>query len=122
MFRFFRKHRAFVMIFMAACILGLLLFGIGGTSFVATPFDTIMKINGVKISQIQYDRIYNQLMRQREGATTPEERQQVQSQALNELIRQEVFYQESKKYGIAVTDQELQLQLANIPAFQKDGK
>jgi predicted thioredoxin/glutaredoxin len=121
MFRFFRKHRSFVMVFLAACIVGLILFGIGGTSLVSTPQDTIMKINGRKVTQMEFDRIYNQLLRQKQGTTTPEQRQQVQSQALNELIREEVFFQESKKYGIRVPDQELQMQLASIPAFQKDG-
>ncbi|MCG3205978.1 MAG: hypothetical protein KCHDKBKB_02704 [Elusimicrobia bacterium] len=107
---------------MAACIVGLLLFGIGGNSLISSPQDTIMKINGAKVTQMQYDRIYNQLMRQTEGTTTPEQRQQIQSQAFNELIRQEVFFQESKKYGIEISDHELQLQLASIPAFQRDNQ
>lgn len=122
MFRFFRKHRSVVMVFLAACIVGLLLFGIGGNSMVTSPQDTILKINGKKIPQVNFDRLYNQLMRQKEGSTTPEQRQQIQGQAFQELIRQEVFYQESKKFGIEVTDQILQMQLAGIPAFQKDGK
>lgn len=122
MFRFFRKHRSVVMVFLAACIVGLLLFGIGGNSMVASPQDTILRINGEKVPQINYDRLYNQLMRQHPGSTTPEQRQQIQGQAFQELIRQEVFYQESKKFGIEVTDQILQMQLASIPAFQKDGK
>lgn len=37
------------------------------------------------------------------------------------MIRQEVFYQESKKYGIKVPDQDLQMHLSFYPAFQKDG-
>src|SRR5262249_50715238 len=121
MFRFFRKHRSVVMVFLAACILGLLLFGIGGNALISTPQDTVIKINGQKVSQLDFDRIYNQIMKQRPGATSPEQRQQIQSQALNELIRTEVFFQESKKYGIDIPDQELQMQLASIPAFQKDG-
>jgi hypothetical protein len=44
------------------------------------------------------------------------------TQALNEIIRQEVFFQESQKFGIRVSDQQLQMQLAAYPAFQKDGK
>ncbi len=123
MFRFFRKHRKIVMVSMAACIVGLLLFGIGGNSMVQSSQDTIMKINGKKIAQIDFDRFYNQMMRQRDTtATTPEQRQQIQGQAFQELIRQEVFFQESKKYGISVPDQVLRLQLENIPAFQKEGK
>ncbi len=122
MFRFFRKHRSVVMVFMAACIGGLILFGVGGSSFVSTSHDTIFKVNGVKVPQAQYDRTYNQLVRQREAANLPtDQRNQLQSQALNEVIRQEVFAQEAQKYGIEITDQELQMQLMSIPAFQKDG-
>ncbi len=121
MFRFFRKHRSFVMVALAACIVGVILFGIGTPSLTATPQDTVMKVNGQKVTQMDFDRIYNQLIRQRQTATTPEQRQQIQGQALNELIREEVFFQEAKKYGIQVTDQALQMQLGSIPAFQKDG-
>lgn len=111
------------MVFLAACILGLLLFGIGGNALTTSPQDTIIKINGQKVSQIDFDRLYNQMMRQREtSATTQEQRDQIQSQAFQELIRQEVFAQEAKKYGIEIPDQVLQMQLANIPAFQKDGQ
>src|SRR4051812_3957927 len=98
MFRFFRKHRSVVLVFLAAVIIGMLLFGIGGNALVASPQDTIIKINGVKIPQIDFDRLYNQMMRQKQGVTTPEQRQQIQGQAFQELIRQEVFYQESKKF------------------------
>jgi parvulin-like peptidyl-prolyl isomerase len=120
MFRFFRKHRTLVMTSMAVCLVGLLFFGIGTTSFLPSANDVIVKVNGEKIRQSQFDRLYNQIMRQKNNAK-PEERQQVTGQALNELIRQEVFAQEAKKFGIEVSDQELQLTLSGIPAFQKDG-
>jgi hypothetical protein len=106
---------------MAACIAGLILFGIGGTSVMTSSQDTIAKVNGAKISAKQFDRVYNQMARQKPEAT-PQERQQILSQALNEVIREEVFSQEADKYGITVTDHELQIQLASIPAFQKEGK
>lgn len=121
MFRFFRKHRAIVMVALALCILGLLLFGIGGSFMGASPNDTIIKINGKKVTQMEYDRLYNQLSRQKTDLS-PEQRDQLAGQAFQELVRQEVFYQEAKKYGIVVSDQELQLQIRAIPAFQKDGQ
>src|SRR5690242_12851391 len=99
MFKFLRRHRAFVMVFMAACIAGLLLFGIGGSSLMSSPQDTILKVNGQKVTQVQFDRLYNQLSRQ-QNVVTAEQRQQLFGQALNEIIRQEVFYQQSKRYGI----------------------
>lgn len=121
MFKFFRRHRTVVMGFMAACIGGLLLFGVGGTGILPSPQDTILKVNGTKVTQAQFDQFHHQLSRRKESPTA-QDRIQLNQQALQELIRQEVFYQEAKKYGLATTDQELQLELAAISAFQKDGR
>lgn len=109
------------MTFMAACIAGLLLFGVGGTGFLPSAHDTVIKVNGAKLSQAQFDRFYFQLSR-RSDPNTPQDRAQMNQQALQELIRQEVFYQEAKKYGLDTTDQELQMELASIPNFQKEGR
>ncbi len=123
MFRFFRRHHTFVMTAMAVCIVLLILFGIGGSSFMTSPFDTVIKINGQKISEADFDQTYNQVARSRQSnGSAPPPQQQIMSQALNELIRQEVFFQEAKKFNIHISDQQLQMQLASYPAFQKDGK
>lgn len=121
MFKFFRRHRTVLMVALAACIGGLTLFGLGGNLFVSSPQDAIFSVNGKKVTEAQFDRLYRQIVRQRPDLSTTQQ-QQVLGETLNELIRQEVFYQEAKKYGIQVTDQELQMQLASVPAFQKDGK
>jgi hypothetical protein len=46
MFKFLRKHHSFLLAAMAVCILGLLLFGIGGGSMAPSQYDPILKING----------------------------------------------------------------------------
>ena len=106
---------------MAVCILSLALFGIVGNSFITSPLDTVIKINGQKITQVDFDHVYNQVSRAAKNSD-PNQRQQSTSQALNEIIRQEVFNQEAKKFGITVSDQQLQMQLASYQAFQKEGK
>jgi peptidyl-prolyl cis-trans isomerase D len=106
---------------MAFCILGLLLFGIGGGSMAPSPYDAILKVNGAKVTQADFDRLYRQASRQR-AASTPEEQKQLEAEVIQELIRAEVFSQEAKAYGIQVPDQDLQLHIANYPAFQKEGK
>jgi SurA N-terminal domain len=121
MFRFLRKHRTVLFVSLAFCLIGMLFFGIGGTSMVASPHDTIIKINGQKISQREFDRVYNQMLRQK-GEGQVENGAEMTSQALNELIRSEVFNQEAKRYELYVPEQELQMQLASTPAFQKDGQ
>ena len=121
MFRFLRKHRKILFVSLAACIIGMLFFGIGTNVITHSPYDAVIKVNGHKISQADFDRAYNQMVKQKSDVK-PEERQQVISQTMNELIREEVFDQESKKYGIFVSDQELQMQLLGTPAFAKNGK
>jgi peptidyl-prolyl cis-trans isomerase D len=121
MFKFLRKHHTVLLVSMAFCIVGLLLFGIGGGSLAPSPHDAIMKINGTKVTQGDFDRLYNQISRQR-ALTTPDQQKQAEAETIQELIRMEVFAQEAKKFGIQVPDQDLQLHLANYPAFQKEGQ
>lgn len=121
MFKYLRKHRTLVMISLAVCVVVVPFIGIGTLSFRASPHDTIFKVNGRKVSQGQFDRLYNQILRQKKDLTL-EQRKQLNSESLNELIRQEVFSQEAKKLGVHVTEQELQMELLSIPAFQKEGR
>jgi hypothetical protein len=121
MFQFFRRHRTLVMIALAACVAGLVLFGAGGSSFMASPRDTIVKVNGKELKGEQFERVYQAMSRQQPDAS-PAAQQQLMGQALNEMIRQEVLSDEAKRYGITVTDEELRLNLASIPAFQRDGR
>jgi parvulin-like peptidyl-prolyl isomerase len=121
MFKFFRRHRTLVLVALAACVGGLVLFGAGGSSFMASPQDTIVKVNGRALKADQFDRIYRMMSRQ-QADTSPAAQQQLMGQALNEMIRQEVLSDEAKRYGLTVTDEELALQLASIPAFQREGR
>lgn len=121
MFQFFRRHRTLVLIALVFCIVGLILFGAGGTSFTKSSQDVVVRVNDKKITAEQYDRTYRAMTRQTTD-TSPAAQQQLMGQALNEIIRQEVMSEEAERYGLTVTDQELQLQLATIPAFQRDGK
>lgn len=121
MFKFLRKHRTVLFVLLAAILIALPFFGVGGSFFISSPHDTIAKVNGVKITQIQFDRLYNQILKQKTDLT-PEQRKNLAQEVFQELIRQEVFSQEAERYGIRVSDQEVQMFLASLPAFQKDGK
>ena len=109
------------MIALAACVGGLVLFGVGSSSFMASPQDTIVKVNGTNITGQQFDRVYRAMSLQKPDAT-PAQQKEIMGQALNELIRQEVLSKEAQRYGLQVTDDELRMQLASIPAFQKEGQ
>lgn len=120
MFKFLRRHRTVVLITLSAVLVGLPLFGIGGSAFLSSQ-DAIIEINGSKVSQREFDNIHKQILRQQEDAT-PEQRNQAAGAALQELIRREVLFQEAKKYGIHVPEQELQMQIISVPAFQTEGQ
>jgi peptidyl-prolyl cis-trans isomerase D len=121
MFKFFRKHRTVVLVSLVICAIALPFLQIGSSSLLPSANDVVVKVNGRKVTQGQFDKLYNQAVRQR-PASTPEQKQQVMREVLDELVRREVFAQEADKYGISVSDQEMQLQLASIPAFQKEGR
>jgi peptidyl-prolyl cis-trans isomerase D len=121
MFKFFRRHRTVVMIALAACVGGLVLFGVGSSSFMASPQDAIAKVNGKSITGQQFDRVFRAMSLQKPDAT-PAQQKEMMGQALNEIIREEVLSKEAQRYGLQVTDDELRMQLAAIPAFQKDGQ
>jgi len=121
MFKFLRRHRTIVLITVAFVFVGMILFGVGTTTFSSSPTDAIVKVNGKKITQAQYEDLYRQISRQQTDLT-PDQRKKLVGRVFQELIRQEVFYQEAKNFGIEVSDHELQLHLASIPAFQKEGQ
>jgi len=120
MFRFLRKHKKIVLVSLTVIAVALPFFGIGTNYLMSSPHDVVLKVNGEKVMQSEFDRVYNQMLRQK-GEVKGDEKKQLQNQALSELIRLIVFDQEAKKFGLHISDQELQLQLASIPAFQKEG-
>lgn len=120
MFKFLRKHQKLVFICLGLVVVALPFFGVGGMA-IFSPKDAVAKVNGKKITQRQYDQIYQNIVRQKEDLN-PEQKKQLEVEALQELVRQEVMYQEAQKYGIVVPDQEILLQIVNTPAFQKNGR
>ncbi len=120
MFRFLRKHRTVLMVTMLLVLVGLPFFGIGTNYLLSSSQDVVVKINGEKVTQQQFDRIYNQMVRQKKDIL-PQEKEKLHSQAFNELLRLTVFEQEARRYGIYVPDQELRMLLDSTKAFQKDG-
>ena len=122
MFRFLRQHRALVMISVTLSIVGLLLFQAGGYSFMESTLDTAFKVNGEKITQGEFDRVYKQILRQRQNTTPPPSPQQVAQMTFQQIVRDRVFYEEAKRYGVELSDQELKVAIASAPAFQREGQ
>lgn len=87
--------------------------------------NTVAEVNDDKIPYSHFTSLYNRVVnnhRDKKEELTPEVLSQIKQDVMQSLIQESVFVQESKRYGIQVSDTELAGSLASIPAFQKDGK
>lgn len=121
-----RKHKNVILIIVIAGFVFSMFVGFGlyiGTG--AANLDTVAEVNDEKIPYSNFTTFYNQVVnRRRDGGEkmTPDILEQMKQEVMQGLIQESVFFQEAKRYGIRVTDQELAQSLTTIPAFQKDGK
>jgi peptidyl-prolyl cis-trans isomerase D len=108
------------------------LLGLVALSFVAyfgsAPFQkakkerlmTAVKVNGEKVSTVEYNRMYEQLrnqVKERQGFDLDEDQQrQVAEQALNGLIDQTLQKQWCQKVGLQVTDEEVSREITQFLA------
>lgn len=94
-------------------------FGGGSTQGLAA------EVNGHKIPMRRYNQLLTRTMdnlRQQKTEPTDEITRQKKHEVMQDLIQEEVFWQEAKKYGIKVTDSEIAMEIQHYPAFQQDGK
>ncbi|MCX7910276.1 MAG: SurA N-terminal domain-containing protein [Endomicrobia bacterium] len=124
-FEFFRKNKQNILIITTIGFIGGIFLGFGG--YYIRDFNAINNaavVNGVKIPISRYNRLVSQSIenyRNQNNDITDEVIKSIKQQVLRDLIQEEVFWQEAKKYGIKVTDQELYSYIMSIPAFQKNG-
>ncbi len=81
------------------------------------------EVNGREISMQRFmyevNLIQNNLERQ--GIDIAPLRKAIQKQALNNIINEELIYQEAEKEGIVATKEEVKEAILDIPAFQENG-
>jgi len=87
----------------------------------------VAKVNGQEITQSQVDSIYKQLQNQQHLASetdllNPQLQKQLKSAALNKLINQYVLADAAKKTGFTQSNEQLGAILAQVPAFQQNGR
>ncbi len=123
MMRSLRKHMKKIMWAIAAMFIGGIFFWYGSGSRV---MDTVAYVNKSKIELKEYHkRVTQQLRRERERQEkelSDEHIFQIRRQILSSMITQEVLYQESKRLGIVVIEEEVVNTIHNLPQFQQDGK
>ncbi len=123
MMRSLRKHMKKIMWAIAAMFIGGIFFWYGSGSRV---MDAVAHVNKSKIELKEYNkRVTQQLRRERERQEkelSDEHIFQIRRQILSSMITQEVLYQESKRLGIVVIEEEVINTIHNLPQFQQDGK
>lgn len=126
MMNWLREHKNVILMivivgFVISTFIG---FGLYMTAGAGTV-DNVLEVNEEKISYRHflslYDRVANN-RRDKGEEMTPETLKRIKEEVIQSLVRDSVLYQESKKYGIEVTDMELANHLSSIQAFHKEGK
>ncbi|MBU2442405.1 MAG: SurA N-terminal domain-containing protein [Elusimicrobia bacterium] len=120
-----KNMRTIFVITIAGFVAGVFV-GFGGYFFGgARVSNAIAEINGVKIPYRNYVLLFNRVMdnlRSNNVDITDEVIKRTRQDVVQDLIREEVLYQETKKYGIRVTDGEVGYDVQRFQAFQEDGR
>ena len=122
---FLRKHMQTIFLITIIGFLAGAFVGFGSYLFGSkTPADAVAEVNGTNIPYRDYavllNRVVDNLSKTQE--VTDEVMKQKKQEVLQDLIQEEVFWQQSKKYGIVVSDAELAADIQHYPAFQRDGR
>src|SRR5579862_8416422 len=117
----FYKHRYVLFIAIGIIFMAGMFAGFGSYVFLRSPQDTAIKVNDAKISMEQYERTVNEIAAQSPHTPSEAELSQIRKAAVQEVVREEAFGQETEAHQIKVVDQELAAFIESIPAFQKDG-
>lgn len=127
MMNFFRKHKvAIILVILVGFFGGTFIAGFGVSTFGNTnSLDTVAVINGKKIPYKYYYSLYNSnlsMLKNAEQDVTEEMIKTIQNRILSNLIQDELIWQQTEKYGITVSDNELALDIQNYPYFLNENR
>jgi peptidyl-prolyl cis-trans isomerase D len=126
MMNFLRKHMRIIFLITIIGFLAGAFIGFGGYLFGSkSSADAVLEINGTKVPYRKYVSLLNRTIEnlRRENKDVSESSvNQIKQEVIQDLIQEEVFWQESKKYGITVSDAELAADIQHYPAFQREGR
>ncbi|MFH1379148.1 MAG: SurA N-terminal domain-containing protein [bacterium] len=126
MMNFFRKYKRIIFTVTLLVFLASIFFA-GSSFYIARSYNTVASVNGTKILYEAYQKTVERVLSNLREDTkddkpiTDEMVETKKQEVLRDLIQEEVFSQLAKKYGIAVSDNELAADIQRYPAFQKDG-
>jgi hypothetical protein len=125
MMTFLRKHKIKIFLITILGFLAGTVVGFGSYLFgEKTYYDTVAVVNGHKIPYQTYYALYNNalnMVRQaNNGNLTEEMSKRVQNDILKSLVQDEIIWQQTKNYGIIVSDEELARDIQSYPYFLND--
>lgn len=125
MIRFFSRYRkpifiSIIILFMAGIFVGL------GSYFFASSdvSQAVAEVGGTKLSYLRFVGQTNRIldnMRDKGTEVTDDVRARVKQEVLQEMIIEELLFQQAMKLGLQVTDLELASEIHHTPAFQRSG-
>ncbi|MDR3281935.1 MAG: SurA N-terminal domain-containing protein [Endomicrobium sp.] len=125
MMNFLIKHMRIVFIITIIAFICVTFMGFGTYLFVyKEDFKTAITVNGTKIDMKLFNLLCTQLSKIHKELTneplTKKDFKEIKIKAIQILVQNEIYYQQSKLYGIVVTDKELKLNLENSMQFKKN--
>lgn len=118
-----RKHgQSFALkIFYTIIVLVFVFWGVG--TMRANRMEVAAKVNDEVITKRQYDRAYTNLinMYRNMGQQGAPPDALLRSQAIAQLVSNELLIQEARRLGLEVDEAELRQSIASMPSFQSDG-
>ena len=107
------------------CMMTSIFVGFGGYLLSSNAAnETVAIINGKSVPYKMFSSIYSRsvdALRKEGKELTPELDAQKKQEALQNLIQDEVFWQQSKKLKLSISDSEVASQIQSYPAFQRKG-
>jgi parvulin-like peptidyl-prolyl isomerase len=120
-----RKHKTTILVILLSGFLISTFVGFGLYIRTGAGMDVVAEINGEEVPYQYYLSLYHRVLNDRRDKgekLSPETVQQVKREVIQAIVQETVLYQEAKRFGIQISDQELAQALSGVPAFQKEGK
>ena len=123
-----KRKRSWIILFLLGLIIVVFIAFYGGNKLRDSSSQDIAEVNGEIITQREFALSYQRaLERYREllkGSLTPELEKSLNLRGtlLEELIQKRLLFQEARKLGLTVSDQDLMAAIAQVPDFQVNGR
>ncbi|MDR1942000.1 MAG: SurA N-terminal domain-containing protein [Endomicrobium sp.] len=126
MMNFLRKHMRKIFIITIIAFIGGTFMGFGAYLFgPAADYETAATVNGSKIPLKLYEAIYKNSLAMVQNSInnslTEEQMTQIKVNTIHALVQDEIFFQQSKNYGILVSNAELRSDIESSAMFKNSG-